>query len=81
MNIVVYSHPDCLQSKQLIQYLSKRGIFFINKPITASEENLIEYEKYGVHSTPVFVGLDDDGKEFVEIGFNEDTKTVLDMIL
>jgi glutaredoxin len=80
MKITVYSKSNCLQSKRLIRYLSKRGIFFINKDITASEENLIEYEQYGYTSTPVCV-LIDDGSEFEHAGFDEDVKGILDMIL
>lgn len=81
MKVIVYSRPGCLQSKQLKRYLTKRGIPFIDKDITASKDNLLEYESYDYTDTPVIVVIDDDGREFVHEGFNEDVKIILDMLL
>lgn len=81
MKVLIYSRANCIQSKKLVKYLQKRKIHFINKDIDNSEDDLIEYERYGYTSTPLCVITDDDGTEFIEVGFNEGVKTILDMIL
>jgi glutaredoxin len=81
MKVIVYSSPNCLQSKNLKKYLVSRGITFVDKDITASESNFLEFEKYDPVTSPLCVLIDENGEEFVHEGFNDDVKTILDMLL
>lgn len=77
MKITVYHKRNCLPSKMVLKYLKKRKVFYIAKSV---EENLVEYESYGYTSSPLCV-VEKNGEKFIEVGFNDDVKTILDMII
>lgn len=81
MKVIIYTKPNCIQSKQLKRYLTGRGIAFIEKDITASAENFAEYEQYDPVDSPLCVIIDEYDEEFIHEGFNDDVKTILDMLL
>ncbi|RLK63734.1 glutaredoxin-like protein NrdH [Atopobacter sp. AH10] len=66
MTLTIYSKPNCMQCNFTKRFLKDKGIEFIEKDITVSEEALQEVKDLGFQSVPVV--KNSDGEAFA--GFN-----------
>jgi glutaredoxin len=80
MKVIVYSSPNCLQSKNLKRYLTSNNIPFIEKDVTASEEHMEELYETGYEEAPV---IKIDTGKYIEIlqGFDYELSLYLDEVL
>lgn len=53
--IVVYSKPKCVQCEFTKNYLKEHDVVFVEKDITASNDNLEEAKKTGFSMMPIVV--------------------------
>jgi len=72
MNVTVYSTPTCPYCKMAKEFLTTKGVTFVETDVSADEAaQATMTEKSGQTGVPVILVVKDDGAEEVIVGFDQ----------